>query len=217
MSAAATYQPPLREGESQVMIPGLAGQLEGILAEPAVAVAKMMLILHPHPQQGGGGSMHNKVVTSIAKAVGENFRTLRINFRGVGESQGEYGEGEGEFADAISALHWMRGQFPSTEIAVAGFSFGACVAYRLAYVMACQQLLCIAPPVFYPQMAVQLAPTCAIKLIAAAQDEVVDCSKIIEWKAQLQGQVSLSVLPDAGHFFHGQLTNLTTLIRKIVV
>jgi uncharacterized protein len=112
---------------------GPAGRLEALLEEPEgnEALAEAALVCHPHPQHGG--TMHNKVVYRIARG----FRragavVLRFNYRGVNLSQGVYAHGEGELEDARSALAWLRGRYPNLPVTLAGFSFGARIALRLA-------------------------------------------------------------------------------------
>jgi alpha/beta superfamily hydrolase len=94
--------------------------------EPHTAV----LVCHPHPLFGG--TMHNKVVYRIARALRKSGAVvLRFNFRGVGTSGGEHGHLEGEIEDARSALAWLRERYPDLPFAMAGFSFGARVITRL--------------------------------------------------------------------------------------
>src|SRR5436189_4416294 len=89
------------------------------------------VVCHPHPLYQG--TMHNKVVTTIAKAWQEmGMSTLRFNFRGVGLSEGEYGHGEGEQEDLKAVLNWILEQFPNAKICLGGFSFGAFIAAKVA-------------------------------------------------------------------------------------
>src|SRR5688500_19117869 len=83
-------------------IPAEHGHLEAILKEPRTGPPKgVALVLHPHPL--GGGTMHNKVVFRAAAALNDaGLLTLRINFRGVGQSTGTHDEGRGEREDRKS-------------------------------------------------------------------------------------------------------------------
>jgi pimeloyl-ACP methyl ester carboxylesterase len=123
------------EGASRLLalsLAGPAGLLEALLQEcdsgsPAFAA----LVCHPHPLHGG--SMDNKVVHRVAATLHElDGTTLRFNFRGVGNSAGHFDHGAGELEDARAALAWLRARLPGTALLVAGFSFGAWVAARLA-------------------------------------------------------------------------------------
>jgi uncharacterized protein len=113
-------------------IHGPAGQLEALLEEPdGVTPLGCAVVCHPHPLYGG--TLHNKVVYRLARAIsGLGWAVLRFNFRGVGASEGEYGELRGEIEDARAALAWLRGRYPKLPYALGGFSFGARVATRLA-------------------------------------------------------------------------------------
>src|SRR3954452_1357915 len=106
-----------------LFIPVSHGRLEAILKEPRMAPARgVALVLHPHPL--GGGTMHNKVVFRAASALNDaGLVTLRINFRGVGQSTGEHDEGRGERADARAGLDSLAANYPDQEISLCGFSF----------------------------------------------------------------------------------------------
>jgi len=112
-------------------IEGPAGRLECLLEEPEErAPHTAVLVCHPHPLFGG--TMHNKVVYRIARALRRSGAVvLRFNFRGVGRSGGEHGDLEGEIEDARAALGWLRARYPELPFALAGFSFGARVITRL--------------------------------------------------------------------------------------
>jgi uncharacterized protein len=112
-------------------LPGPAGRLEALLEEPEHAAPRLAaLVCHPHPLFGG--TMHNKVVYRIAKALrNSGCVVLRFNFRGVGRSEGVHGELVGESEDARAALGWLRERYPAIPYALAGFSFGARTITRL--------------------------------------------------------------------------------------
>lgn len=114
-----------------VMIPGPVGALEALLEEPEGRdPLEACLICHPHPLYGG--TMHNKVVYRVARALRRSGSVvLRFNFRGVGMSGGEHGEGRGEVEDVRAALSWLRARYPSLNYSLAGFSFGSRIILRL--------------------------------------------------------------------------------------
>src|SRR5919112_1745345 len=105
-----------------LLIPAEHGQLEAILKEPRTGPPKgVALVLHPHPL--GGGTMHNKVVFRAAAALNDaGLTTLRVNFRGVGQSTGEHDEGRGEQDDARAGLDYLSQHYPGARITVCGFS-----------------------------------------------------------------------------------------------
>src|SRR5437867_8349189 len=107
-----------------LFLPVAHGNLEAILKQPRNAVRGVALVLHPHPL--GGGTMHNKVVFRAAAALNDaGLVTLRINFRGVGQSTSTHDEGRGEQDDARRGLDYLAEHYPNQPITVAGFSFGA--------------------------------------------------------------------------------------------
>jgi alpha/beta superfamily hydrolase len=112
----------------KILIPGPAGALEALLdwdAGPA-SPPLVALVCHPHPVYSG--TMHNKVVYRAAKAAAQaGLPALRFNFRGVGESEGEFAKGIGERDDARAALDFLETRFPKIPICLIGFSFGAWV------------------------------------------------------------------------------------------
>ncbi|HLN00889.1 MAG TPA: alpha/beta fold hydrolase [Bryobacteraceae bacterium] len=113
------------------LLDGPAGKLEALLEPPEDRVpVEACVVCHPHPLFGG--TMHNKVVHRIARGLRRRGSVvLRINFRGVGRSQGEHGEGVGEIEDARAALHWLRRRYPDLPYSLAGFSFGSRVILQL--------------------------------------------------------------------------------------
>lgn len=111
-------------------IDGPVGQLEGIFDTSPTPAEFAALVLHPHPVYGG--TMHNRVVVRIVRALQSvGADVLRINFRGVGESRGSYDGGVGERADAQAALEYLKAESPGLPLVVAGFSFGCWVGFRI--------------------------------------------------------------------------------------
>lgn len=109
---------------------GPAGRLEALLNAGSTSATHAALVCHPHPL--GGGTMHNKVVFHVMKALNSfGFPVLRFNFRGTGLSAGQHDEGRGEIADVEAALAWLQREF-ELPIIFAGFSFGAATGLRAA-------------------------------------------------------------------------------------
>ena len=115
----------------EVIISGPEGRIEARYTPCENPEAPLALILHPEPNKGG--TMNNKVIFSLYKEfVRRNFATMRFNFRGVGRSQGNYDDGEGELADAATAMDWLQSQNPNASFCwVAGFSFGSWIGMQL--------------------------------------------------------------------------------------
>src|SRR5882762_4113656 len=114
-----------------LFIPVEHGRLEAILKKPqGPYVSGVALVLHPHPL--GGGTMHNKVVFRAASALNDaGLITLRINFRGVGQSTGEHDEGRGELDDVRAGLNYLKDNYLDKPITVCGFSFGTRVGMEV--------------------------------------------------------------------------------------
>jgi alpha/beta superfamily hydrolase len=122
-------------------IAGEAGPLECTLDLPPDTQPRgIALIAHPHPLYGG--TMDNKVVQTLARAfIAVGYLSVRMNFRGVGQSAGTHDAGLGETEDMALLHAHMSAQFPELPIALAGFSFGTFVQARLQ-----EQLIAQAKP-----------------------------------------------------------------------
>jgi uncharacterized protein len=112
-------------------LPGRAGRLEALLWTSEVADPNFVaLVCHPHPLFGG--TMHNKVVYRVARALhGRGAPVLRFNFRGVGQSEGQHDQGAGEQSDVKAAVDYLAAEYSGKPILLAGFSFGAWVGLRI--------------------------------------------------------------------------------------
>ena len=129
-------------------LPGPAGPLEAVLREPEGGAHDLIAVVcHPHPLYGG--TLNNKVVHRTAATLHElGAAVLRFNFRGVGRSAGRHDQGAGELDDARAAMEYLRARHPRARSWIAGFSFGALIAARLAAAdRGIGQLIMIAPPV----------------------------------------------------------------------
>jgi alpha/beta superfamily hydrolase len=168
-----------------------------------------MVICHPHPLHGG--TMANKVVTTLARSAHElSVPTLRFNFRGVGTSAGSHDEGRGEVDDALAVIAWGRQRWPSTTLWLAGFSFGGVVALRASTAHgtgSVARLVTVAPALGRNFATVDdiKVPECPWLIVQGDADEVVDASVVIDWASALQPSPQLVILPGVGHYFHGQL------------
>ena len=187
---------------------GAVGNLEGVLHLPDEKPVALVLIAHPLPTMGG--TMEHKIVTTLARGFVElGYAALRFNFRGVGDSAGEYDEGNGETHDAIAAAEFLRARYPDLDLLCAGFSFGGYVQARAAAVIQPTRLVLIAPAVGRFAMPDVAENTLVIH---GDEDEVVAFSAALAW-AKPQ-QLPILVLPGAGHFFHGRMVQLKQLVMQ---
>jgi alpha/beta superfamily hydrolase len=115
----------------KVTIPGPAGKLEVVVHMPDGAPRAIAVIAHPLPTVGG--TMENKIVTTLAKTFAElGFAALRFNFRGVGASSGEFDNGNGEIEDALTVTRYALSEYGDLPLILSGFSFGGYVQARAA-------------------------------------------------------------------------------------
>ena len=192
----------------KVSIPGPAGKLEVVVHIPDVAPRAIAVIAHPLPTMGG--TMENKIVTTLAKTFAElGFAALRFNFRGVGASNGEFDNGNGEVDDALTVTRYALSKYGDLPLILSGFSFGGYVQARAAQQLPPRQLVLIAPAVTrYPMPPV---PHNTL-LVHGELDEVVSLADVMQWaRPQL---LPIVVLPGAMHFFHGRLDQLKEIVRQ---
>ncbi|MGI9047589.1 MAG: alpha/beta hydrolase [Burkholderiales bacterium] len=188
------------------LIDGPAGKLELAIERPQDAPAGIALIAHPHPLQGG--TFDNKVVTTLTRAFTRlGYLALRMNFRGVGQSEGLHDNGIGETEDMLAAADSARREFGNLPMVLAGFSFGAYVQSRVAPRIEHRRLVLIAPAV--DRFEVGAVPGNTL-VIHGDEDDIVPLSATLKWaKAQ---KLPVVVLPGAGHFFHGYLIELQAVV-----
>lgn len=196
---------PAPGGRDRIRIDGEAGDIEAVLSAPRDRAARgALLVCHPHPLYGG--TMDNKVVTTLAAAAHDaGMAALRFNFRGVGHSAGGHDEGRGEARDCVRVAQWLRDRLDGAPLALAGFSFGGYVALAAQAQIAPAALITVAPATRYFAGEWPQWPTCPWLCIHAKDDDVVP---IEATQADLQTATPApqwSVSEHGGHFFHGQL------------
>lgn len=196
-----------------IIINGPEGRIEGKYTHSKTPNAPLALILHPHPEHGG--TMDNRVTYSLFQTfAARGFSTLRFNFRGVGNSQGEYSEGEGELADAAAALDWMQELNQNApNVWVAGFSFGSWIGMQL--LMRRPEIrgwVSVSPPANTEDFTF-LAPCPTSGLIVHGdQDTIVPHASVQEFVDRLRAQKGIEVdyklIENCNHFYRGQMGTL---------
>jgi hypothetical protein len=212
---------PLPRAEP-VVIAGPAGALEAVVEDPSPGTAPraFLVVCHPHPLHGG--TMTNKVVTTLARtAHALGIPSLRFNFRGVGASEGAFDEGRGEIADALAVVAFGRQRWPEASLWLAGFSFGGVVALRASTtrgVGVVEKLVTIAPALGRNFGSVRdiSIPGSPWMVVQGDADEVIDGDLVIDWAGQLDPAPRLEVLPGVGHFFHGHLPALQSVVADFL-
>tara|TARA_B100000945_G_C20153593_1_gene489702 strand:- start:14 stop:670 length:657 start_codon:yes stop_codon:yes gene_type:complete len=211
----------MKQKSTEVFIPGPAGRLEAKYFKNQKEKSPIAIVLQPHPQYGG--TMNNRIVMEIFKSFVDNgFSVLRLNFRGVGKSDGTFDNGQGELSDAAAALDWIeRENQDFSQCWVSGFSFGSLI---------CMQLIMRRPEVskfisVSPQPNVYdftfLAP-CPIsgQIISGEKDELVSKESILDLSSRLQSQKGIEVkfdeIKNSNHFFKNKEIELNKIIDQYI-
>ena len=186
----------------KLRIPAMAGKVEVVIDDPETHRRGLLLVAHPHSLHGG--SLENKVVTTLAKtAFDRGWVAVRPNFRGVGMSEGTFDAGVGETEDLLAVARFVEKSYPELPWVLAGFSFGAYVQHRLCQRLTARRLILIAPAVTMYEF--EPVPADTVVIFGDA-DELIPPTAMQHW-ADAQ-QLNVKVIPNAGHFFHGKLKEL---------
>lgn len=190
-------------------ISGPVGKLQAVIEQPSTLTTpqRVAIVCHPHPLFKG--TMNNKVVTTLTRVfLRLGATTIKFNFRGVGQSEGEHAKGVGELDDLRAVIQWANEQYTHSRLMLAGFSFGAYIATKVATEVSPDALVIVAPAVHH-QDYLHL-PTIKFPLIVAQgeADEIVPADQVFAWLDTLSNPFTLLRFPGVGHFFHGQLIPL---------
>jgi alpha/beta superfamily hydrolase len=203
----------------EVIFNGPDGRIEGRYHQSENRQAPAALILHPHPLYGG--TMNNKVVYALFNAFKQSgFSVLRINFRGVGRSQGKFDNGVGELADAATALDWLQLQNPDvSSFWISGFSFGAWIAMQLMMRRPEIQAFAVAaPPVNkFDFSFLSPCPSHGI-VVQGEQDSIVSEEDVADFVDKLSKQkntnVDYQIVFGADHFFREKTDELIEVVQQ---
>ena len=183
----------------RIFIEGGAGRIETVVDRPEAALRGAALIAHPHPLYGG--TLDNKVVQTLAKTFVElGYVSLRPNFRGVGASEGEHDEGNGETEDLLRVAAYAKEKFGDLPLVLAGYSFGGFVQTRVAKRIKPERMVLVG--LAAGRFNCEPVPADSI-VIHGEQDETVPLAKVLDW-ARPQ-EIPVIVIPGADHFFHLRL------------
>jgi hypothetical protein len=188
----------MRAATRRETVRGPAGRIECAVDEPSGPGRGIALIAHPHPLFGG--TLDNKVVQTLARALVElGYVAWRPNFRGVGASEGAHDGGRGEVEDLAAVLAHAGAEHP----VLAGFSFGAAMQAKLAVRLEPERMALVGVAVTNQEVPAVPAGTLVIH---GELDETVPLAAVLDW-ARPQEQPVL-VVPGADHFFHRKLPAL---------
>ena len=196
-------------------VQGAVGAIEVAIDTPAGGAASkgVAVIAHPHPLFGG--TLDNKVVQTLARAFTQcGWTAVRFNFRGVGGTQGVHDEGRGELDDMLAVVAHIA---PADALCLAGFSFGAFVTThafeRLHAARQIDKLVLVGTSVVRSAAApVDVAAHGKTIVIHGEADDTVELNAVLDW-ARPQS-LPVTVVPGGGHFFHGQLPLLKSLVVR---
>lgn len=194
---------------SRVLIPGNAGKIEAMVDVVEGATCGCV-VCHPHPLYGG--TMDDAVVALIAAGFhAAGVSTLRFNFRGVGESEGDHDRGNGETGDAITVCDWFKRERGYRKMYLAGYSFGAAVALRAAAMADCAAALLVAPPV--QRIDDADFPAVPVTVILGADDPIVECNAV-QAVFKARDNATVHVIPGEDHFFRSAQDEIVRLAQE---
>ena len=192
---------------SKSLITGSAGVIEVAAQVPdAGLLCAVAVVAHPHPLFGG--TMDNKVVTSMARAfVDAGAATWRFNFRGVDKTEGAHDEGRGETEDMLKVIEHACALNPGLPLWLCGFSFGGVVTLAASEQVNASEMILIAPA-FQRLAHWQNAPAGgavpeSTLIIHGEKDETVPLTDSLDWARPRD--IPVAVVPGADHFFHQRL------------
>ena len=209
-------QPAFPTAHQSLLLDGPAGALEVVVDFPEPAEARPLVAVVCHPLPTEGGTMHNKVVTMVARALRElGATTVRFNYRGTGGSAGEFDDGRGEREDLRTVVDWVQDARPGDRLWLAGFSFGAYVTLAAAADLLPDAVISIAPPAAGRgwDFAAIPAPDVPWLVVQGDADEIIDPQAVYAWIDGLARKPQLVRMPDTSHFFHRKLVDLRGAIQ----
>jgi alpha/beta superfamily hydrolase len=199
----------MRATTRRELVAGPAGTIECAVDDPAGAARGVALVAHPHPLFGG--TLDNKVVQALARALVDlGYSAWRPNFRGVGASEGRHDEGRGEVDDLAAVLAHLKPAHP----VLAGFSFGGAMQARLAQRLAGEgnapsRVVLVAPAV--GNFESPPVPADSI-VIHGAEDTTVPLATVLAWA--VPQELPVVVVPGADHFFHRRLHIIRSIVER---
>lgn len=189
-----------------MFIQGPKGRLEARLDLAPVEKSITAVLCHPHPQYGG--SMHDGILDTVASILlAQGVNCLRFNFRGVGASEGSYGEGIGEVDDLTSVVAWVKQEYARDSLWLTGYSFGSSVVWRSLGQLDVERAILIAPPVGMMSFPHQDSDT-ELLGFAGDQDDFVNIGAF----NTLLGD-GAHVIAGADHFFSGKHPDLQDALQ----
>jgi hypothetical protein len=210
MTPAIMADPGLGEA---LLLEGPAGRIEALLKRAPGARAAA-LVCHPHPRYGG--TMYDKVVSRLARALHRaGISVLRFNFRGVGGSDGAFDEGRGEREDARAMLEFLAREHD--VLLAAGFSFGAWVALAAgATDHRVQRMIGLGLPIDVFDFSFLRGSDKPLLVVQSDRDSWGALDKVQALWDGLAAPRRLEVLSGTNHFFEGRLDEMTDAVSRFL-
>jgi len=190
----------------ELKIEGLLGDLPG---------HKGVLVTHPHPLYGG--DMYNNVVESVVQAYREKeYSTLRLNFRGVGQSDGVHDNGIGEQEDVRAGLQYLF-DLGKRGIHLTGYSFGAWVnALGLETFEHLSRMIMVSPPVNFIDFSFLTYNPKIQLVIVGTNDDIAGCRSVEKMLPSWNPEAVFRTIQGADHFYWGKSDELKSIIREFL-
>lgn len=208
----------LRQSAVSFQTAGLS--FEGVIAQPDATGGPWpgVVICHPHPLHGG--SMHNNVVLALALGLAEEgFVTLRFNFRGVGESEGEHGQGETEYQEALGALDLIKA-WPDTrgKIGLVGYSFGSGVILRHEELhKEADAVALVSPALRYIGSSPLKTRKLPALIVAGDRDRIVDAEGLNSELETFDRKPESRIFEGVDHFWYGHEGRLVPEVARFFI
>jgi alpha/beta superfamily hydrolase len=194
--------------------------LEGVLAIPEGAGPfPAVIVCHPHPLYGG--SMDNNVVYSLSEALTRaSLASFKFNFRGVGVSQGEFGQGIGEQEDVEAAISFINTvkKVDSKRIGLAGYSAGAGFALPVGLNdVRIKALAAVSPPL--PMFDFDFLKDCPKPklFISGSRDNFTPADQFLEFCQNLTEPKECESIEGADHFWWGYESSLAAKVTAFFI
>jgi len=201
--------------KTRVSFPSGRLVLEGVLTIPEGAgLFPAVIVCHPHPLYGG--SMDNNVVCNLSETLTQaSLASFKFNFRGVGGSQGEFGQGIGEREDVEAAISFISTvkEVDSKRIGLAGYSAGAGFALPVGFNDArIRALAAVSPPL--PMFDFDFLKSCPKPklLISGSRDNLIPTDQFLEFCQNLPEPKECESIEGADHFWWGYESSLVAKV-----
>jgi alpha/beta superfamily hydrolase len=191
---------------------------EGIVATPDDMGSSVpgVVICHPHPLMGG--NMDNNVVIAVSfSLVEQGFATIRFNFRGVGNSEGEHTKGELEHQEVQGALDFLKAwrEVDGGTIGLVGYSFGTSVILRNSSIQKRPKVFAfISPPLHALENSTLKKDKRPKLIISGDRDKLIQSEELPPVLETFSHQPDLKIVEGADHFWMGKEELLVQQVSK---